>query len=149
MIINPWKYEGRTFEPPKDFSSDDYYGFVYCITNRATNQKYIGKKFFWSRKTLPKTKTRKRRVRMLVESDWRVYMGSNRLLKEEIEVAGTDPYHREILHLCKTKGECSYLEAKEQFDREVLLSDDYYNGIINCRIGAPSVKSLKKQFTND
>ena len=149
MIINPWKYEGRTFEPPTDFSSDDYYGFVYCITNRATNKKYIGKKFFWNKKTLPKTKTRKRRVRTLVESDWRVYMGSNRVLKEEVEVAGTDPYHREILHLCKTKGECSYLEAKEQFDREVLLSDNYYNGIINCRIGAPSVKILKKQFTND
>lgn len=149
MMTNPWLYEGRTFEPPKEFSSNDYYGFVYCITNRATNQKYIGKKFFWSRKTLPKTKTRKRRVRMLVESDWRLYMGSNRILKEEIEIAGTNPYHREILHLCKTKGECSYLEAKEQFDREVLLSDEYYNGIINCRIGAPSVKSLKKPFTND
>ncbi len=30
----------------------------------------------------------------------------------------------------------SYLEAKEQFDREVLLKDDYYNGIINVRIGS-------------
>ena len=149
MKINPWLYEGRPFEPPEDFSSDDYYGFVYSITNRANGKKYIGKKFFWNKKTLPKTKTRKRRVRMLVESDWREYFGSNRILKEEVETSGKDIYHREILYLCKTKGECAYLEAKEQFDRDVLLSDDYYNGIINCRIGAPSVKSLKKQFTND
>ena len=125
---------------------EDCEAFVYLITNLTNNKKYIGKKFFWNKKTLPKTKTRKRRVRTLVESDWRVYMGSNRVLKEEVEVAGTDPYHREILHLCKTKGECSYLEAKEQFDREVLLSDNYYNGIINCRIGAPSVKSLKNSL---
>ena len=57
-------------------------------------------------------------------------------------------YHREILHLCKTKGECAYLEAKEQFDNNVLLREDYYNGIINVRIGGNSVKNLKKQFTN-
>ena len=55
---------------------------------------------------------------------------------------GADFFNREILHLCKSKGECAYLEAKEQFEREVLLSDDYYNGIIQCRIGSNSVKNL-------
>lgn len=142
MKIDPWLYQGTVFQPPKDFSADDWYGFVYCITNRATNKKYIGKKFFWSKKTLPITKTRKRRKRLLVESDWRDYFGSNKHLQEEVATAGQDIYYREILHLCKTKGECAYLEAKEQFDREVLLSDDYYNGIINCRIGANSVKNM-------
>ena len=143
-----WKYKGLVWEPPDDFSLNDYYGFVYCITNRGTNQKYIGKKFFWSKKTLPKTKTRKRRKITYVESDWRDYYGSNRVLQEEVQTAGTDCYYREILHLCKTKGECAYMEAKEQFDRNVLLTDEYYNGIISCKIGAPSVKELKKQFTN-
>jgi len=38
------------------------------------------------------------------------------------------------------------METKEQFDREVLLNENYYNGIINCRIGSKSVKNL---FTND
>ena len=122
----------------------DWYGFVYCITNRATNKKYIGKKFFWSKKVLPKTKSRKRRKITYVESDWRDYYGSNRVLNEEREVAGNEIYHREILRLCKTKGECAYYEAKEQFEREVLLTDDYYNGIISCKIGGPSVKNLKK-----
>tara|TARA_B100000287_G_scaffold367659_1_gene363527 strand:- start:772 stop:1206 length:435 start_codon:yes stop_codon:yes gene_type:complete len=144
MKTNKWMYEGQVFEPPKDFSSEDWYGFVYCITNRATDRKYVGKKFFWNKKTLPITKTRKRRKKLLVESDWRDYYGSNKNLKEEVTKVGEDIYYREILHLCKTKGECAYMEAKEQFDRDVLLTDKYYNGIIGCRINERSVKNLKK-----
>ena len=148
MEWNDWNYQGMKFNPPEEFCYEKYgtqwYGFVYLITNRATAKKYIGKKVFWSKKTLQKTKTRKRRKITYVESDWREYFGSNRVLNEEREIAGNDIYHREILHLCKTKGECAYYEAKEQFEREVLLTDEYYNGIISCKIGGQSVKSLKK-----
>ena len=106
----------------------------------------VGKKFFWSRKTLPITKTRKRRKRLLVESDWRTYYGSNKYLQEDVVNQGSDMFYREILHLCKTKGECAYLEAKEQFDRNVLLTDEYYNGIISCKIGGQTVKYLKENL---
>ena len=85
-----WLYEGKPYTLPDDFTIDDYYGFVYLITNRATAKKYIGKKFFWSKKTLPKTKTRKRRKITYVESDWKSYYGSNRVLNEEREKAGDD-----------------------------------------------------------
>ena len=138
-----WVYKGKTYELPTDYDHKDVYGFVYMITNRATGRMYIGKKFFWSKKTLPITKTRKRRKRLLVESDWKNYYGSNVHLKEEVEKHGDEMFHREILHLCKTKGECAYLEAKEQFARDVLIDDKYYNGIINCRIGGNAVKNLK------
>ena len=138
-----WVYEGKKYELPKDYDHKDVYGFVYLITNRATGRMYVGKKFFWSKKTLPITKTRKRRKKLLVESDWKDYYGSNTYLKEEVEKQGDEMFHREILHLCKTKGECAYMEAKEQFNRDVLINDKYYNGIINCRIGAQSVKNLK------
>ena len=33
----------------------------------------------------------------------------------------------------------SYLEAREQFERRVLESDDYYNGIINVRVGGSNI----------
>src|SRR6056300_1170119 len=142
--MNNWIYQGLPFNPDEPFTferyGNDWYGFVYCITNRGTAKKYIGKKFFWSAKTLPITKTRKRRKKLKVESDWRTYYGSNKHLQQDVEKMGEDFFHREILHLCKTKGECAYLETKEQFEREVLLSEKYYNGIINCRIGTNSVK---------
>jgi len=148
--MNDWIYQGLKFTPDEPFTYERYgkewYGFVYCITNRATNKKYIGKKFFWKAKTLPITKKRKRRQRLKVESDWRDYWGSNKHLQEDVAQCGKDMFYREILHLCKTKGECAYMETKEQFEREVLLSEQYYNGIINCRIGSKSVKNL---FTND
>ncbi|MGB2194667.1 MAG: hypothetical protein ACPH54_08675, partial [Candidatus Poseidoniaceae archaeon] len=109
-------------------------GFVYMITERSSRKKYIGKKFFWSRRRLPplKGKTRKRIV--IKESDWKTYYGSSEDLKTLVEKTGEDNYYREILKLCKTKGECSYYEAKEQFERDVLLHDDYYNEFIGCKI---------------
>jgi len=139
-----WYYKGKIFEPPKEFNPDVWYGFVYEITNRATNRKYVGKKFFWKAKTLPITKTRKRRKRLKVESDWREYYGSNKHLKAELETMGESSFYRDILVLCKTKGECAYMEAKIQFEKDVLLTEEYYNGIISCRVGAQTVKNLKK-----
>jgi hypothetical protein len=139
----PWLYQGVEWHPPEEFSPEDVYGFVYLITNLTTQRRYVGKKFFWSQKTLPITKARKRRKKLKVESDWKIYWGSNKHLMAEIEENGTDSYHREILHLCKTKGECAYMEAKEQFDRDVLLTEDYYNGIIQIKLGGNAVKNLK------
>ena len=139
----PWLFQGVEWRPPEEFSHEDAYGFVYLITNLTTQRKYVGKKFFWSQKTLPITKARKRRKKLKVESDWRSYWGSNKHLMAEIEESGTFGCHREILHLCKTKGDCAYMEAKEQFDRDVLLTVDYYNGIIQIRLGGNAVKNLK------
>jgi hypothetical protein len=137
-----WTYKDEIFELPPETTHKDIYGFVYLITNLTNNRKYVGKKFFWSQRTLPITKTRKKRQRVIAESDWKEYYGSSNHLQKDLAELGPDNFKREILHLCKTKGECSYLEAKEQFERNVLLTEEYYNGIINCRIGAPSVKNL-------
>ena len=141
---NPWLYQGKEWQLPEEFNPDVVYGFVYLITNKMDQKKYVGKKFFWSQKTLPITKKRKRRKRLKVESDWRTYWGSNKYLVEDVKNHGPENFTREILHLCKTKGECAYYEAKEQFDREVLLTEEYYNGIISCKIGGRTVKNLIK-----
>ena len=129
-----------------EFTSEmigEYVGFVYIITDLTSSKMYVGKKLFSSKRTLPplKGKTRKRKV--IKESDWMSYYGSSEELMTLVENNGPESFKREILHLCHSRGEMSYLEAKEQFDREVLLSDDYYNGIINCKIHKSHVKILK------
>lgn len=113
---------------------EDYQGFVYLIEELDTGKKYIGKKFFWKPKILPKTKKRKRRVKTRVESDWKNYYGSSKDVQQLVEEKGVDNYRRSIVKLCKTKGECSYYEAKLQFENDVLLRDDYYNEFIGCKI---------------
>ena len=122
---------------------ENYHGFVYVIVEKSTGKKYIGKKFFWSSKILPITKTRKRRVKTLVESDWMQYYGSSKEVQELVEQNGQDQYQRIILHLCKSKGECSYYEAKYQFEYDVLLRDDFYNEFIGCKIHSKHLKGLK------
>ena len=145
--MNDWYYKDKVWEKPQEdlFNPEEMYGFVYMITNLQNQKKYIGKKFFWKAKTLPITKTRKRRKKLKVESDWREYYGSSRHLTEDVEKMGIKNFYREILVFCKTKGECAYMETKIQFEHDVLLSDDYYNGIVNCRIGSNSVKHLKEK----
>lgn len=134
-----WYYEGEEFTSEM---IEDYVGFVYLITDLTNGKKYVGKKLFVSKRKLPplKGKTRKRTV--IKESDWKDYFGSSDEVKSLVESNGRDSFRREILHLCNSKGEMSYLEAKEQFDREVLLSDEYYNGIIQVKIHRSHVKSL-------
>lgn len=137
-----WYYNNEEY---KD-TPEEYQGFVYEITELSTGKKYIGKKNFWRPKTLPKNSKRSRRVKTRVESDWREYYGSNVALQRLVEEHGSDGYKRVILHLCKTKGEMSYMEAKLQFMFDVLLSDDYYNEFIGCKIHAKHISQLKNSF---
>ena len=99
ILTMKWKYKGREYNPPEDFTPSDLYGFVYCITNRATNKKYIGKKNFWKPKILPKNTKRKRRIRTRVGSDWRTYFGSSGLLTEKVQESGQNAFKRVILRL--------------------------------------------------
>jgi len=126
-----------------DTTPEEYQGFVYMITDLTNDKKYIGKKFFWKPKTLPVTKTRKRRVKTRVESDWKKYYGSSKEVLQLVESNGKDKYKREILRLCLTKGECSYYEAKYQFEYDVLLNDEFYNELISCRIHSRHVRKKK------
>jgi len=143
-----WYYKGEVFDPPEE-ELKPYAAFVYVITDKSTNKKYVGKKFFWKKKTLPPLKGKKNKRRSQVLSDWKEYYGSSDLVKELKEEHGPENFHREILHLCKTRGEAGFLEAKEQFDRNVLLDDSYYNGIINCRVHQSHVAHLKEKKDDD
>ena len=114
-------------------------GFVYLITNITNNRKYIGKKLARFKTTKPPLKGRKNKRRGTKESDWATYWGSSDHLNADILKLGEDKFTKEILHYCTSRGVLSYLEAKEQFDRRVLESDEYYNGIINVRVGSSKI----------
>ena len=131
-----WKYKNTTFT---EEMIGDNYGFVYIITNNISNRKYIGKKFFYSTKT---KQVKGKRKRIKVSSDWQSYYGSNAELQNDVKLLGEENFTREIIHLCKTKGECGYLEAKEQFIRNVLEMDDYYNSWIMVRVRKSHIGGL-------
>ena len=135
-----WQYNN------KDFTEDligDNYGFVYQITNLTNNKKYIDKKFFYSAKT-KQVKGKKKKFK--VQSDWQTYYGSSDILKKDVLELGHENFSREIIHLCRSKGECGYLEAKEQFIRGVMESDDYYNTWIMVRVRKSHIKDYNARL---
>ena len=126
---------------------DDCEGFVYLITNKINNMKYIGKKLAKFKTTKPPLKGKKNKRRGYKESDWRDYWGSSDRLNEDVKELGEENFTREILYMCPSRGVASYLEAKEQFIRGVLETDEYYNGIINVRVGGSKIlKETLRQY---
>jgi hypothetical protein len=131
-----WLYN----DTPIEQLPDDCIGFVYLITNLTNGRKYVGKKLAKFSKTSVKTVTlkngtkKKKKIRSKIDSDWMDYYGSSNELSKDIEALGKGNFRREILFYCKSKAECSYIEAREQFERRVLETTDYYNNNIMCRI---------------
>ena len=136
----PWTYLGVPFE-----SEDilDNYGFIYRITNTTNGHDYIGRKYFTTIKKRPPLKGKKNKRRETVETDWKEYWGSSARLVEDMARLGKDKFTREIIHLCKSRGETNYMEAYYQFKEGVLLKENNYNGIIQIKLGKGSVKDLK------
>ena len=126
---------------------EDCVGFVYLITNNITGRKYIGKKLAKFSKTTYKVvklkngNKKRKKIKSKIDSDWQLYYGSNDQLNEDIKKLGNDKFTREILYYCRSKAECSYIEAREQFTRKVLETDDYYNGQISVRVHGSHIKN--------
>jgi hypothetical protein len=123
-----WYYKGEVFTSEQ---IEDNEGFVYLITNLSNGMKYIGKKNFSKSKTFQKNKKKKRKR---IESDWQVYYGSCKELQDDVEKLGASQFHRQIIHLCKSKGEMNYLELREQIVQDVVLSDQFYNSYVGSRV---------------
>lgn len=137
-----WYYQNQQV----DSLPEDCVGFVYNITNLVSGRQYIGKKLAKFSKTTYKTvklkngNKKRKRIRGKIESDWKNYYGSNDALLKDVAELGTDNFRRDILYYCKSKAECSYVEAREQFSRRVLESDEYYNGHIQVRVHGSHIK---------
>ena len=125
---------------PVEQLPEDCVGFVYIITNTISGRMYVGKKLARFKTTRYKMHTQKngkkvrKKIRGAVASDWQEYYGSSDQLNRDVELLGRDQFRREILYYCRSKAECNYIEAREQFARKVLESDQYYNGHIRVRV---------------
>ena len=120
------------------------FGFIYIITNITTGKKYIGKKQMKSIKKMAPLKGKKNKRHKEVQTDWKEYTSSSNDVNEDIKKYGKDKFTFEIIRLCDSKFELAYYEAKLQFENDVLLTDKFYNGIINCRIGIAPRSLLEK-----
>ena len=141
MDTGHWKVYGPVPE--------DAFGFIYEITNLTNGKKYIGKKQMKRKIRRLPLKGKKRKRIDYKESDWKSYIGSSDSLKIDIDTLGPNKFLFEILKFCDNKFELSYFEAKMQFDKDVLLDENYYNGIINCRIGKPPKQLLERYYNNN
>ena len=143
MMDPNWTYNEQ------DFNSDmvgDYYGFVYRITNLVNGFDYIGRKYFKSKRKLKPLKGRILKRHRIVETDWKTYWGSSKRLLEDVEKHGKHNFKREIICLCDTRGQTNYMEAKIQFEEDVLIKENNYNGIIAIKIGGGSIKKLAEGY---
>ena len=128
--IMHWTYKGKEITN----IPEDIVGFVYLITNTLNSRMYIGKKLAKFKRSKAPLKGRRNRRRYKVDSDWQDYYGSSDELTIDIKRLGAENFKREILFYCKSKSELSYVEAREQFARKVLETNDYYNGHIRVRV---------------
>ena len=136
---NPWTYQGSTFTSD---DINDFFGYIYRITNLQNGRQYIGRKYF-----VQKRKPRGGKRRVTSESDWKKYYGSSPELKEDIKHYGKNNFKREIISLHSTLGKVNYEETKQLFLNNVLIEalDDgtpaYYNSNILGRY-------MKKDYGN-
>jgi len=131
-----WLFENSLVET----LPEDCVGFVYLITNKLTGRMYVGKKLAKFSKTtyrmvkLKNGKKKRKKIKGKIDSDWQTYYGSNTELNKDVAELGEENFTREILYYCRSKAECSYIEAREQFSRKVLETTNYYNGHIQVRV---------------
>ena len=129
-----WLYEDKVFDLSEE-ELERYQGFVYEVEEVDTGMKYIGKKQIVKKTKRPPLKGKKRKRIIVGESDWKTYTGSSDRLNKDIEVLGKDKFKFNIIRSCGNKSELAYMETFYQFQAEALIREDYYNGILNVRIG--------------
>jgi hypothetical protein len=157
MTTTKWLLNNEIYDPL--YEDIEAAGFIYRITNLESGMQYIGKKVFHARRTLPALKGKKRKRKVVKESDWRTYKSSSEDVKADIEVLGEDSFCFEIISLHVNRVEVNYHELKLQVMLDVLEARDshgeriFYNRNINRRYYPSALhwqerKSIDEEYKN-
>jgi hypothetical protein len=131
-----WIHNDQEFLP--EHIPEGAVGFIYImkLTIDGVERLYIGKKNFYSNRNIKKGKRelaamkdkRGSKKKLVKKLDYENYYGSNDQMKlahkEGIEIK------RLILHVCSSKRELTYQEARYMFKLDVLENEKYLNGSI-------------------
>jgi len=138
---NNWSYNNKIINNLEDFGDVIPFGFIYIVTHIPTGKKYLGKKSLFhtlnkkmGKKELaeqPITRGRTKLTKKIIkESDWLTYYGSEEFIKQKIKEKNQHEFHREIIDLALNKKHLTYLETKHLFINNVLESDKWLNSNI-------------------
>ena len=124
-----WLYKGSEINQLTDMPEPQPFGFIYEVTHLPTGRKYLGKKQLISVQNKPLGKkelallTDKRaskKKKVIKESDWKTYYGSNPEIKQLIKEGKQSEFSREILIFVSSKKLLTYYENKFLFINEVI-----------------------------
>jgi len=137
-----WLYKDTVINSIEDMPEGSY-GFIYEVTHLPTSRKYIGKKVLYfernvklGKRELQALKEERKakgiggrapsKKKVVKESDWQTYYGSQTEIKELVNKGKESDFKREILMFVDNKKHLTYYEAKFLFIKEVLEKNDEY-----------------------
>jgi len=143
--MSEWIYKKQKIIVPPEHAI----GFVYMIKNKINNKKYFGQKVLFNKITKKPLKGKNNKRHFKVQSDWIFYFGSCEELKKDIQLYGEDNFDRIILLFVDSKVLLNYFETWIQMYYGVLFKpNEFYNGIINCRISRSQIISKVNNIYN-
>jgi len=137
-----WLYKNEVIDSI-DKMPENTYGFIYQVTHLPTNRKYIGKKVLYfernvkiGKRELQALKEERKakgiggrtpaKKKVIKESDWKTYYGSQTEIKELVNKGKESDFSREILKFVDNKKHLTYYECKYLFIYEVLENNEEY-----------------------
>ena len=137
-----WLFKNKVISSVDEMPQNTY-GFIYLVTHIPTNRKYIGKKVLYfernvklSKRELNELKAERKakgiggrvplKKKVIKESDWKTYFGSQQEIKELVKSEKESDFKREILKFVGNKKHLTYFECKYLFINEVLENNQEY-----------------------
>tara|TARA_R110001592_G_scaffold347992_1_gene641840 strand:+ start:231 stop:719 length:489 start_codon:yes stop_codon:yes gene_type:complete len=154
-----WTYESQPIENISDMPVNTY-GFIYEVEHIPSGRRYLGKKVLYFERNkrlgiraLAALKEERKlkgiggrtplKQKVVTESDWKTYYGSQKEILQLVKEGKTTDFSRKILKYVRDKKQLTYFECKYLFINEVLERSNKY---INDNILG---KFYRKDFFND